>query len=1021
MPPTDPDWIPYTSKLIFLLDVFDNLPRNPVSDSLMRILLWMLKELKVDKVPSLYQLRQEQRKLRARAGVPTLQFKSVHGNVYFCNDIRSIIAKDYTCKLTREQLHFYPEIPDGPISEVWHAAKWRKGMDVTTLTPMYVADPATHYYVGELAQDKSGALYVPVRWVIFHGEMYADARQVTYSQSGRMRISSDSEHDIVFIAAKDLRKNFLSLRDEKLLPEFSTNTVHRAEKSRALFEQMPNPLRTLADGDPLYSSFVDLHPDDVSGNVSKSWNKHIVQYMTHRNLPRAIVHQEFHHHFVSASQYASALEQMEAVKTMIDSTHDKPVQVRDAVTGQSAKFRIFAHAELADNPMQDELTSHMCGNASHNCRKCMVGGTHTERMTDDGYHRLFSPSVAEPRSSFETRLEVLRQVNLACTGVDSHVEKRQTMTGVNDTYAEPWIIELIDRARALRAGKVDGKPKMTIAQANTELWEFVRANQDKILNPNLRMKGLDINRDTPVEILHSILLGIIKYIWRHSLSLWSDKIKTTFVLRLQSTDILGLSIPPIRATYLTQYGRGLIGRQLKTVGQTAMFHLHDLVDIKVFNVWRAVGELTALMWFPEIDDMNQYTHDLEVAVANVIDAFCIIDPAKIIWKVKLHLITHSPDDVRRFGPLVGLSTEISECFNGVFRSCSVFSNHHAPSRDIALQLAAQEGLKHRLIGGWWLSEDGTTWMQSGSGIRGFFEKHPQLQLHMGWSVVKPPVPGSIRLALVKERQPRPWSETRAADAVNAADFATRSAGQWTACMHFIAVSGDTCRIGSWVAANSPTLMYVQDDGRTIFGRVLEIVISGANNDVLVTLDVYQPSKERHPVYSMPVLRRSFGEERTVILRPTDVNFDFNTQHDCLAAHCSATGERKIIQERIETDKVETFIVHAALDSYIVNLHALHNAHRIRRVFDRQLTAPIASSPTPQARRKLHDTLAAELRASVSASKAAKEADAAASALEAELRPPAKRKRIGDGTGHSFFPKLTSDRRDSERELARERA
>ena len=107
--------------------------------------------------------------------------------------------------------------------------------------------------------------------------------------------------------------------------------------------------------------------------------------------------------------------------------------------------------------------------------------------------------------------------------------------------------------------------------------------------------GLDIHRDTPVEILHSILLGIIKYIWRHSLSLWSDKTKTTFVLRLQSTDILGLSIPPIRAAYLTQYGRSLVGRQLKTVGQTAVFHLRDLVDTKVFNVWLAVSELTALM------------------------------------------------------------------------------------------------------------------------------------------------------------------------------------------------------------------------------------------------------------------------------------------------------------------------------------------------------------------------------------------------------------------------------------------
>ena len=93
-----------------------------------------------------------------------------------------IFHQDYACRHTREQLHFYPEIPDGPISEVWHAEKWRHDMDVSTLTPMYIANRATHYYVQELAQDKSGVFYVPVRWVMQHGEMYADAWRVEISQ-----------------------------------------------------------------------------------------------------------------------------------------------------------------------------------------------------------------------------------------------------------------------------------------------------------------------------------------------------------------------------------------------------------------------------------------------------------------------------------------------------------------------------------------------------------------------------------------------------------------------------------------------------------------------------------------------------------------------------------------------------------------------------------------------------------------------------------------------------------------------
>jgi hypothetical protein len=67
-----------------------------------------------------------------------------------------------------------------------------------------------------------------------------------------------------------------------------------------------------------------------------------------------------------------------------------------------------------------------------------------------------------------------------------------------------------------------------------------------------------------VEILHTILLGIVKYLWHNLHTSWSEAQQNLFVIRLQSSDIDGLTVPPIRASYMMQYRNGLIGKHFKT-------------------------------------------------------------------------------------------------------------------------------------------------------------------------------------------------------------------------------------------------------------------------------------------------------------------------------------------------------------------------------------------------------------------------------------------------------------------------
>ncbi|KAI5888159.1 uncharacterized protein SCHCODRAFT_02691594 [Schizophyllum commune H4-8] len=938
---------PYPNKISMLLDVIDNLPRMRLSSAHLRIIMWLLKECGVRNVPSYDRFRKTQRDLGALCGVETVPHKSMFGNKFFVNDVAQSIALDFANPHVAPLLHFYPEEVSGPISEVWQADRWKE-YKAEDLTPMYSRENK-RFFIEELCQLDDGTYVIPHDWVIRNGSLTARCTVVQPTPAGLWMISAEERIALATSFAYTYEEVVARIGKP---PEWDSG----CEKAP---HTMPNPLRDLAPDCDIFVVMVPLWVDDVSGNRSKQYNKHINMYMANSNLPGRLLQQEFFVRFVSTSPHASSPEQFAAVRDQINATQSKPVRCYNAASGRECAIILRVPGLPADNPQQSEEASHIGGNGNYPCRKCELGGTQAFKETCDGYHAYHYAGIARDASNI--RQELQRQLDVAMLGVANNVKQMQTATGTKDKVTQFWIEKLLAKAQEEKK-KNSSRSAQDIA-AELRIW-LDQQPGDK-MNPLLDIAGLDPSQDTPVEILHTVLLGVVKYAWYMMHTSWKEDERNLFVARLQSTDLGGLSIPSIRAGYMMQYRNNLIGKDFKTIMQTAPFHVHGISEATSkhadrFPMLKAIGELGALLWAHTIDDMDQFLGDIEILTANVLDSFDMVDCKKITTKIKLHLLPHLVQDIRRFGPAIRNSTEVFECFNAVFRQCSILSNHHAPSRDIAIKLSSFDRVKHLLSGGFW-KENGS-WVQASEAVQDVLMRQPIIQRHLGWVPAGQDRAGSVT-AEGKKIPPCRWSKTHAGAASGTSNIPVHDPDSlWRMGKSAIARSGDPCHPGSWIFAEVETEPAQKS---TVIGRVKEILLQSSDarahpqaSDAIILLEVFELGQNRHPDFNAPVLSRPVDSGRRLrLLRPEDLCFAFSAQHDCRTFECDTFAEVTEIQEHEKTDRKRKILLHNDDDHFVVNIYAIHNAVELRRAVDRELIKPI---PLFSDRRAHHDTCAKQL-------------------------------------------------------------
>ncbi|KAI0692911.1 hypothetical protein BC835DRAFT_1520799 [Cytidiella melzeri] len=885
-------WAPYQTKIMFMLDFLDSLPHLRLSDDHLKTIMWVMIECGTPDVPLFSALRKLQTKLTIDMGIQTTRHVSTMGNEFYSNSAAQMFHLDWANPLVRPHIRPYVEV-SSTISEFYQAERLMN-TDVDLLQLMW-ADfkraPGQHFYIKELACLQDGRFVIPMKWLCIIDKTTgaetecADVYHVDYEiTTGVAHLHIDK---VTRILATDLMSNILDLKNQGLEIRF----------------------------DGVYGTEVDTRnapSNDVSGNRSKQYNAHTNVYSANLNLPHHKLQQEYFVRFSSTSPTATALEQLDGFVEDIgpDHWHD----AYDCLLKQEILFRLIVRVEPADNPQQSELCSHIGLNGNKFCRKCHAGGPAKEMETHVGYHSLYKEGVA--RTADETAREIVSQLVAATRGNEQNIEAMQTASGIKDPIAQFWIQQLIQKARSLHHKHISNaetqdsrlKDRKLKGQARQAVKNEISDNIERELvkwlteqpahrysklagdsplrtqirpgdhyNKLLVLEGLDVHRDTIVELLHTYLLGLDKYVWHASHLVWNDVQRQLMAIRLQSSSVDRLSIFPVQGDYLVKYRNNLIGKHFKALQQVGVFHLHpDLLESEhgslLLKIWKATGELGALLFYHAIDDMSTYLEDLEVLIGNLLDVWGAIDPNRILNKPKIHLLQHIITDIRNGGPAILFSTEIFECWNSIFRMCSVLSNHHAPSHDIAAAIADLERFKHQVSGD-------TLWEYAHS------------------------------LA------------SRSADVCKEGSwvFYERPDG---------AVNGDT--------AGFPARGCL-----TYAGRIRRILIPtsdprGVNG--LVEVERFAVSAQPDTRLNMPVLYRECASILVDVVPVQKIAFIFNAQHDCLTAECTI-GDQSVRQERRITSLTQKVVKHGVMQRYFVNMHALHNAALIRNTLPRHFSKP----------------------------------------------------------------------------------
>ncbi|KIJ11470.1 hypothetical protein PAXINDRAFT_84506, partial [Paxillus involutus ATCC 200175] len=895
---------PWKSEPEFVTHLLFSSPHLRFSHAQKSALLEWAKALGAPDVPSMYAVKKTQERVQKLLGNPMEKISTASGNTFYLNAINKAIAMDFANPLTRFTMQDYPEDGQGRMSQVHHGNKMLEGL------PDDLAPPCVHvggsiFFVNELLQQTTRGYFIPKKFFQARLQSSKSADAEVLALGHKVSLTGEGfsvDPEMVITPASTFFHTFKDIQHESMSDHLSPTA-----SSAAHAKLMPNPLRIKSGGRMVITVPLIVFMDDVSGNISKQWNKHHVVYMSNALMPREMLEKEFCVRFVSSSPHATPLELMQGLKESIQKAVNDPIVTFDVKYQEEVMLLPYDLFLAGDNPMQAEECSHGGLKCNYFCRTCKVGGTNAEKKTDEGYMNIFK--CGELRTPEETLAQIKNQIELAkLSGGTEKVKTDVSKTGIRDAATTAIVERLLELGKSLRKREA-GKPVLSEDQVRIQLESELNAllgglSIDDHINPLLGMPGVNIHQDTPTEILHTILLGVVKYFWGQTAYIL-DKAHSlhTFQTHLESVDKDGLNSPTLGADYIVRYKGGLIGKHFKSLAQVMPYLIYDLVPRTVLDGWIAIGRLVVLLWHTLIEDTETYLADLSCVIGDFLSISAQCAPSILLMKAKFHFLLHLPMFIRRFGPAVLFSTERYESFNHVFRLASIYSNRQAPSRDTCQIFAEQDNVKHVVTGGVWHDPVTKKWVKAGPDVFKYITEHPQQRHLLGL-----PKATSLDVGNTEIVPPIEWQETQAASITDPTTQKDRRGSHFYKLKSFVAKEGDQINLKSHVIFN-------HGDGLRV-GKVAEILMSTEQriaSHVVVSLLDFLPHP--HPHLHVPCIKFP-APECKVVVTPENIICGVNVQHDCMTAGCSSIKPVFERQERLVTTRTKDLMDHTPMNAYI---------------------------------------------------------------------------------------------------------